>query len=302
MNWLIERKLNRLSKSARPNRVFKVELRRELVGSFGTNPLLGHVLKPAIASLTLVVALGAGTGVYAYNSDDVIPDHPLYGVREGIEGIESSIATHDPSALAATERKHLARRMREIERMRELRRDVDERHIARVTRQIEHALQVGDGLPVRSREAHDEIVSKLEQRRARLLQRVHDEIPEGPKRERIERIIDEDTERLGNRIDQLAEDRKQRFEQVRIRRAAIRERLRPELREAEIRLPESGDLNLPSTIPPVPSEPAAEEIPEIVEPTDTQPIDDPVRVESTVEEPILSEPIPVREIQTETSR
>src|SRR3989338_8315308 len=89
MLWSIRQNLKRLSRLAEPRPAFQRALRKELVVP---RPWFVAVLKPAFATVSIVTMLGAGTATYAYTSDDVVPDHPLYPIREQVERVEEAIA------------------------------------------------------------------------------------------------------------------------------------------------------------------------------------------------------------------
>ncbi|MDO8617772.1 MAG: hypothetical protein Q7N87_02715 [Candidatus Uhrbacteria bacterium] len=116
--------LHRLQRRARPDRRFVNSLRQTLMEA-GFLPASRRVLsgvegfsfwhswKMAAASLSMIMSLGTGTVVYAYASDAVLPDHPLYPIRTTIEQAEWQFAR----SLEEKERiqfRHTRRHVREL--------------------------------------------------------------------------------------------------------------------------------------------------------------------------------------------
>lgn len=86
--------LAKLSRRAEPDADFVRALNKRLLGtSFWWQPWTMQLI-PRLAALILVLVPvgGVGTSVYAYKSDQVLPQHPLYGVRLAIESWEQALA------------------------------------------------------------------------------------------------------------------------------------------------------------------------------------------------------------------
>ncbi len=87
-------RLSSLAKRAKPSRVFLAHLESRL---FPREQILSmHRLRKmrfALAPALMAVSLFGGTGVYAYSSDNVLPDHALYPLRQSVEGFEMQIAS-----------------------------------------------------------------------------------------------------------------------------------------------------------------------------------------------------------------
>jgi hypothetical protein len=126
MNWLIERKLNKISKKAGPSSAYVTRLERTLRTQSGHSLRWIEWKRVAIASLTGFSLLVSGTGVYAYTSDEVLPDHPLYDLRQEIESAEERIAV-TPALKFEVIEKHLRRKERERVRIEQRRRQHEER-------------------------------------------------------------------------------------------------------------------------------------------------------------------------------
>lgn len=112
MPWNLERNLKNLSTKVDPDPRFVSGLERRLKLELG-HPLWWLKARVWIVTLvSLVTIAGSVTGVYAYSSDDVTPDHPLYGLRQTIESVETATAL-TPAGKVKVEVNHLARRVKE---------------------------------------------------------------------------------------------------------------------------------------------------------------------------------------------
>lgn len=112
MFWL-KRQLKRLRREATPSDAFKDALLSRIVGA----PVPRFAFRFAAVGMAVVVLVfGMGTGVYAYESPDVVSGHPLYFVKQKIEDVESQFAT-TAEARAYFHAKMMERRMSEAERI-----------------------------------------------------------------------------------------------------------------------------------------------------------------------------------------
>lgn len=113
LNW----QLKKLARRGNAPRTFKAELRSQLSTAYdaryGVQRTLSHGMRFAmVGMLSLVLMFGMGTGVYAYESPDVAEGHPLNVVKQGMEGIEGSLA-RTPEARAQFHAKMMRRRLLE---------------------------------------------------------------------------------------------------------------------------------------------------------------------------------------------
>ena len=82
------------------------------------------VLVQRVAAVALVVLVASvGVSSYAYASDEVLPDTPLYPVRQTLEQVEARLAT-TPIQKRKVVRKMVERRQKEIQKLKELKRPV----------------------------------------------------------------------------------------------------------------------------------------------------------------------------------
>ena len=94
--WSIKNRLSKMSRRAAPDRGFVLSLHNKLQEA-------GYLAKPKFTlwklswkrmavSFALLLSVGVGaTATYAYESPDVLPDHPLYGLRTTLEKIELTV-------------------------------------------------------------------------------------------------------------------------------------------------------------------------------------------------------------------
>lgn len=114
---MIRFKLWKLSRRAQPDAAFVARLETVLRerGALGRGISL-FVFRMASAACAVILVLG-GTTTYAYASESVVPNHPLYSLREAVESIEETTALTDESK-ANVQRKLLQRRLNEVRVMR----------------------------------------------------------------------------------------------------------------------------------------------------------------------------------------
>jgi len=116
-SWNITRLLSRMSRRAAPDRAFDLALRHKLADA-GYLPMrrFGSFAFPswktAGVSFSLALSLAGGTGVYAYTSNEVLPSHPLYGVRVALERAELDLPQSEQQR-GNIRLKHLQRRVSE---------------------------------------------------------------------------------------------------------------------------------------------------------------------------------------------
>lgn len=94
MSVFLRYRLFRLAQKAKPSQAFLSGLESRL---FPREQILSmhrlRIMRFAVAPALLIVSLLGGTGVYAYSSDDVLPGHALYPLRESVEGFEFQLAS-----------------------------------------------------------------------------------------------------------------------------------------------------------------------------------------------------------------
>lgn len=116
---MIRYKLWKMSRRAKPNALFVAGLGSKFAGqksqvAKGSSATFDFRLASAAAAIILI--LTGGTATYAYASESVLPDSPLYPLREAVEVIEEKIAI-SPESKAVVQRKLVERRLGEIRNM-----------------------------------------------------------------------------------------------------------------------------------------------------------------------------------------
>ncbi|KAA0207016.1 hypothetical protein EDM68_00275 [Candidatus Uhrbacteria bacterium] len=143
MNPFVRYRLWKIARRAKPDAAFVAHLASRIaqLGS-ARSPVswLGAYGFRFAGVAMLVLAVLGGTAGYAYASDAVLPDHPLYPVREYVEGMEER-AARTAEAKAQVQRKHLERKLEEVRRLQERRSRVHDRLLDRVESVLEEGLE-----------------------------------------------------------------------------------------------------------------------------------------------------------------
>jgi len=116
----LNKQLNNLKQRGTPSKEFSKALRSQLSVEFDCQhqTVKRPVWRFAFASaMAVVVLLTTGTGVYAYDSPEVIEGHSLYQVKNNMERVEEWFA-HSPKRQAAFQAKMLNRRLNEARHFR----------------------------------------------------------------------------------------------------------------------------------------------------------------------------------------
>ncbi len=94
MSLFLHYRLHRLSEKVKPSQEFLTSLEAKL---FPREQILSmhrlRVLRFAVVPALLVISLLGSTTAYAYASDTVLPDHVLYPLRKGVEGVQLQVAS-----------------------------------------------------------------------------------------------------------------------------------------------------------------------------------------------------------------
>jgi hypothetical protein len=241
MSWQIERNLKKIGRRAAPDQETALAIRRTLERA-GYLPTRGLAFLPALrtaaASLGILLTFGSGTAVYAYNSDNVLPDHPLYAVRQQIEDVEESLAP-SPERREQVRLKRLQRRMREIRLLRLKEKPVPPRITERVIQRLNDLppAVVPSALPQEDELNEDIKIERMEVKE--LLKDLH-EAKSDEERKQLDPLLIERAERLEQNLHRLEERTKLKrlyrrlLEKQRERREEMRD-MREERRDGERR-------------------------------------------------------------------
>jgi hypothetical protein len=134
-------RLWKISRRAKPDAAFLSQLEAALHarGARFAYIRITPVWRMAAVACSVVFLLGIGTSSYAYASENVLPDHPLYPLREYVEAAEERLAA-TPAGKAAIQRKHLERKLEEVRRIQERRSPVEDQLLERVEQALESGL------------------------------------------------------------------------------------------------------------------------------------------------------------------
>lgn len=136
-----QRQLNQLKNQSKPDKSFRSNLWVELSNEFDQTyaspaPRRRRI---AFASAALVIVLfTTGTGVYAYESPEVIDGHPLHFMKTSIETIEEQFA-RSPESRAEFHDRMVERREQELEQLIETYPEAEERIRKRMDHHKERA-------------------------------------------------------------------------------------------------------------------------------------------------------------------
>lgn len=93
--WTIIRQLHHLSRSSDPDAAFTAALKQRLAERGYLPARASHVIwfswQRAVVSFSLLFGLFAGTASYAYYAPEVVPTHPLYGVKSTVETLQVTL-------------------------------------------------------------------------------------------------------------------------------------------------------------------------------------------------------------------
>lgn len=161
MDWLTEWRLKRLAGRANPDPGFTRALQKTL-----RTMDAGHKLfwinwrKLTSVSILTVLVAGSATSVYAYSSNDVLPDSPLYPVREAIENVESATAT-TPEAKADMQVKLLQRHLEEARLMQLKNKKLPSPQLQKINDELQAAIKESTGLPSARTQALTQTIQKI---------------------------------------------------------------------------------------------------------------------------------------------
>lgn len=141
MNPILEYKLRRLGRHGKPSKDFVARLGTRFSEQKAINYSFYTARLTTAFGLVLII-LGIGTSTYAYASDEVTPDHPLYGIRQVVEQAEETVAI-TPAWKERVVKKHLERKQKEIVNILEKNPELKERPEGATLQKVESILKKG---------------------------------------------------------------------------------------------------------------------------------------------------------------
>jgi len=136
MNFITRYRLWTISRRATPDADFVARL----ASRFTPRRAMNFAMRMSAATTALVLSLGLGTSAYAYTSDDVTPDSPLYAVRTTLEDVEEAVA-RTPARKQAVQLKLIQRRLHEIQVIEERAPRLKEKVETKLLERVEGALK-----------------------------------------------------------------------------------------------------------------------------------------------------------------
>ncbi len=152
MHWTLKRRLKKLSQRAEPDPRFVQALEARILSQMKPRGWQSSLLRFGAALASFVCIVGGTTGVYAYESEQVLPGHFLYPVRESIEYIEEQIATTPEKRVEVTV-KHIERRMHEYVVLNRTNRPIPPEQVAKIDASIQRAVDETVLIDAKKREA-----------------------------------------------------------------------------------------------------------------------------------------------------
>jgi hypothetical protein len=144
--FFLKRQLKKLSQQGRPSKMFRealwLKLSAEYACLYPQVSICSHRFRFAAAGLSaLIIVFTMGTGVYAYESEEVVDGHPLYFVKSSIESVEEGFA-RTPEARAEFHSRMMARRISEGEHRLSRQPERVEESLEAAADQLEQTVQV----------------------------------------------------------------------------------------------------------------------------------------------------------------
>lgn len=211
-----------LRQESRPEKKCKKALWRQLDHKFDHMYPAARRLVPrpaTIIAVVVLIALGVGTGAYAYESPEVVEGHPLHFLKQNIENFEGKFK-FSPEKKAEWHIKMQDRRMAEAEyfvNKNDFRKDLFEQGVGQMGQGLDEAKRIE--LKTRRQEMLEHI-SVMEQKHVEMLQQIKPQLSEYSQQV-IERIIAEHTKRIQEKIRNFETDEQEQFMPLKMRRFRI---------------------------------------------------------------------------------
>lgn len=208
----MKRQLKGLAAHAQPDPAFVRHLALRINARIGQGAGWTQSWKWAVASVTAISLIGGATGVYAYTSDDVLPGHSLYAVRQGIEHIEE-VATLNPAKKIAVQVKQLKRRLHENELLtiRKQDKSILQTQVDAFVKGVQTVLDDTSKLPESKQAEVDADVAKITANHAGVLLEGQKRADSELEKSHIQEILKDEQARIRKKIESLKDSRQQHF-------------------------------------------------------------------------------------------
>lgn len=209
MDLFVEHQLKQAGRSADPDPRFVHALKARLQTEVGYPLRWVEGWKWAVGAVTSLSLISSGTGVYAYTSEEVLPEHPLYGLRQAIERVEE-VTAFNPEAKALVQVRHLERRVKEHRIANVKRRKLSKGLMQKFEQGLNAVIDGNGKLPEAVRDRLDERAGDLRVQHEDVLNEAVDD----------KEFIRQELERINKKIESLEVRRKANFERSRRTRPA----------------------------------------------------------------------------------
>jgi len=138
MNLLTRYRLWTISRRAAPDAKFL----KMMDARFLAKHAVSFAMRLSASLAALVLSLGLGTSAYAYSSDDITPDHPLYPIRTAVENVEETVAV-TPTLKAAVQTQLVQRRLHEVQVLEAKHPQLQDKPEGQLLKRVEGVLKTG---------------------------------------------------------------------------------------------------------------------------------------------------------------
>lgn len=239
-DWFLSKRLERLGRRANPDPAFVRALELRLRQEMKPQPRLWTSWRGAVGFATTAVLLLVGTGGFAYSAESVLPEHPLYPLRQALERVEDRLALN-PEQRAEVRLKHVDRRLRERLLLNRLSKPVTEEQMHNFVANVEASIEANGVLPEKEQVEFDATTAKIENVYTDSVVVAREQEPDQVEKEKIDTIIETQTTILEQHVGSLEEPRKEQFQTITERQRLLREQHKlereglPPLDQAQLR-------------------------------------------------------------------
>ncbi len=214
MSFILRWKLKKLGEKANPSRDFVMSLEQRLKQENGHPAWWIQWSRVAAIGASTFVLLASGTGAYAYTSDEVLPNHPLYGLREGIEQVETKLAV-SPERKTKIRIKHLQRRLEEARKLQRKNVPIGKDRVIEAARKIRNEIEAVEKLPEKEHQKIEQDAIKLEKTKLKLLEESKAATKSDQDRKQYEEILKREKEALKKKLERVQQRQLREIEKER---------------------------------------------------------------------------------------
>lgn len=214
MNWFVKWKLHKISTKANPDPAFVLRLEKELTSRVGVSRSWLTWGRMAVSTACTVAVLGSGTGAYAYTSDEVVPDHPLYAMRQTLEDVEMKLATTE-EAKTHVEMKQLNRRIKEAQKLRSLNRPLQAAKLEQMSQKVQALIKKVDLNDPKMKEEVRQAALHIEKAHVDLLEGSQESLKNEEEKKTIRELIQHERKTIREHLQTIRELRREQRQKSR---------------------------------------------------------------------------------------